>query len=493
VVVPLPVTLVAKPLNLKVLLLVFTVRVPLLVKLPFKVMGMDAEINVLPVPTTKEPLTLNFAVNNSFGTSPQVTLSQATTATNLTLTTGQLTTTPANLLTIAFGGSISGGSSSSFVNGPLAQVYSATGSKTFPLGDYANSTANYRAVALNMTTLGTLPSTITVTPNVPSTWNAAHTPANTTMFGTRDWTVASSAASGDVCTLTLNGTDFSPSGIGKLIDWNGTATSSLANIATAPSYSAAGISLTTSSDFALGDYACTPPTAHNVTGGGNYCSGGTGVPVGLDNSDTGVNYQLYIGAVTAVGSPIAGSTGSAINFGNQTNAGTYTVLASTGGDSTCASSMTGSAVVSIDNPAATTNPTGQSVISGQTATFTVSAGSTTGPTYQWEVSTNLGGTWNNVSTGVGGTTASYTTPATTIADSGTKFRCIVTGTSTCGTTTATSTARLLLSPFRREICPGRPFRTSSRYRIRRRPRRRIRRRISRWPGAVPTAAGITAE
>ena len=81
-----------------------------------------------------------------------------------------------------------------------------------------------------------------------------------------------------------------------------------------------------------------------------------GVAVGLANSDTGVNYQLYVGGITAVGSPVAGNTGSAINFGNQTNAGTYTVVASTAGDSTCAEDMAGSVVVSIDNPAATTNP-----------------------------------------------------------------------------------------------------------------------------------------
>ena len=66
VVVPVPVTLVDEPINVKLLMLVFTVRVPLLIKLPFKVMGMDPEINVLPVPTVKEPLTLNFAVTALF-------------------------------------------------------------------------------------------------------------------------------------------------------------------------------------------------------------------------------------------------------------------------------------------------------------------------------------------------------------------------------------------------------------------------------------------
>ena len=40
----------------------------------------------------------------------------------LTLTDGVLTTTSTNLLTIAAGGSTSGGSNTSFVNGPMAKV-----------------------------------------------------------------------------------------------------------------------------------------------------------------------------------------------------------------------------------------------------------------------------------------------------------------------------------------------------------------------------------
>ena len=39
--------------------------------------------------------------------------------------------------------------------------------------------------------------------------------------------------------------------------------------------------------------------------------------VGLFNSTTGVNYQLYLGG-TPVGAPVPGNTGSSITFGNQT-------------------------------------------------------------------------------------------------------------------------------------------------------------------------------
>ncbi len=62
------------------------------------------------------------------------------------------------------------------------------------------------------------------------------------------------------------------------------------------------------------------PTAYNVTGGGNYCAGGAGLPVGLDDSDAGIDYELYLDG-TATGNVVAG-TGAAISFGNQTTGGT---------------------------------------------------------------------------------------------------------------------------------------------------------------------------
>ncbi len=89
----------------------------------------------------------------------------------------------------------------------------------------------------------------------------------------------------------------------------------------------------------------TPPTAYNVTGGGLYCSGGNGVPIGLDNSQSGVNYQLYRDAV-AIGSTVSGTTGSAITFGYQTVEGIYTAKA-INATSFCVQDMSGTATVTI--------------------------------------------------------------------------------------------------------------------------------------------------
>jgi hypothetical protein len=88
------------------------------------------------------------------------------------------------------------------------------------------------------------------------------------------------------------------------------------------------------------------PVAHNVAGGGSYCAGGSGVEVSLDNSSTGVSYQLYIGSVP-VGTAIAG-TGTALTLGMHTTAGTYTVLALNAATG-CTNTMLGSATVSVNS------------------------------------------------------------------------------------------------------------------------------------------------
>ncbi|MBI3257942.1 MAG: PKD domain-containing protein [Ignavibacteriae bacterium] len=98
------------------------------------------------------------------------------------------------------------------------------------------------------------------------------------------------------------------------------------------------------------------PLQYNVTGGGSYCTGGSGNLVGLSNSQPGVAYQLLRYSIET-GSPVGG-TGDPISFGNQTVAGLYTVIAKnlqTG----CSMEMPGNANIVI-NPL----PTPYDVIGG---------------------------------------------------------------------------------------------------------------------------------
>ena len=82
-----------------------------------------------------------------------------------------------------------------------------------------------------------------------------------------------------------------------------------------------------------------------VIGGGSFNAGGAGVPVGLSGSQQGVPYQLLLNG-NPVGSALTGN-GNALNFGLQTAAGVYTVVA--GATAACPLSMTGSAIVIVGN------------------------------------------------------------------------------------------------------------------------------------------------
>lgn len=121
------------------------------------------------------------------------------------------------------------------------------------------------------------------------------------------------------------------------------------------------------------------PTVFPVTGGGHYCAGGTGVHVGLGNSQVGVSYQLYNGA--ALMGTLAG-TGAALDFGLETVAGTYTVLA-TNTTTFCTNNMSGSAIVVIDPlPNVYTVTGGGPYCAGGTGVHVGLSGSDVGVNYQ---------------------------------------------------------------------------------------------------------------
>ncbi len=81
-----------------------------------------------------------------------------------------------------------------------------------------------------------------------------------------------------------------------------------------------------------------------------------------------------------------------------------------------------------------TQPSSISVVSGATANFASSLPSHA-TAYQWEVSTDGGLGWANVSTGTGGTTNSYITAATTLAMNGYLYRVVISN-GDCNTVTS---------------------------------------------------------
>ncbi|RCW93404.1 List-Bact-rpt repeat protein [Winogradskyella arenosi] len=113
-----------------------------------------------------------------------------------------------------------------------------------------------------------------------------------------------------------------------------------------------------------------------------------------------------------------------------TTSGTYYVRAyDTAG--TCWSDGNLSYTVVIEEGVPTlTQPTDQTEVIPDTATFSVSSSNT--DSYQWQVNTGSG--WNNVTDGSGTTTDTYTTIATSTPMNGNQYRCILTN--ICGTTTS---------------------------------------------------------
>ncbi len=160
------------------------------------------------------------------------------------------------------------------------------------------------------------------------------------------------------------------------------------------------------------------PVAFTVTGGGSYCSGGTGVNVGLSGSITGNSYQLYYGS-TALGGAVAG-TGLPLNFGLQTTAGTYTVKATTTATS-CSSNMTGSANVAVNVlPTSYIVTGGGNYCSGDAGVHIGLSNSDAGISYQlYNGTTSAGapvtGTGTPIDFGVFSATGSYTVVAKNIA------------------------------------------------------------------------------
>jgi hypothetical protein len=88
------------------------------------------------------------------------------------------------------------------------------------------------------------------------------------------------------------------------------------------------------------------PTIYNVTGGGTFCAGDVvSASIGLSSSQTGVSYQLKRDDIN-LGNPLNGN-GAALNFGNFSVVGTYTIEATTP-IGACATMMSGNAKIIIN-------------------------------------------------------------------------------------------------------------------------------------------------
>jgi hypothetical protein len=139
---------------------------------------------------------------------------------------------------------------------------------------------------------------------------------------------------------------------------------------------------------------------------------------------TGVSYQWKKNGIDIGG---ANANTYTIATTVTADAGTYTVVVS--GSCTPALTSTASVLTINQQPEIITGPASQTVCAGQSVTFTVNAGVTTGVSYQWRKgAVNIGGA----------TGSSYTIPVTVAADAG-SYDVVVSGTCTPALTSAVAT------------------------------------------------------
>ena len=330
--------------------------------------------------------------------------------------------------TICSGGITSIVISSSAVNSTFTWTASAPAS----ISGFSNGSGN--TVAQTLTNNSNAPHDVTyiITPvasgcvGAPVTVIQTIQPANTISSLPLTQTICSGSTFTMNLTATLPGTNFtwtvSGTGITGFSNGSGNVISqTLTNTTAAPSNATYLVSGTingcTTNTTTYTVTVKNLPTQFSLAGGGEYCSGGSGVLVGLTSSQLGVSYQLFNNAVPA-GAQVSG-TGSPINFGNQTLAGTYNVTGTRVSDA-CSSDMGNSVTVAI-NPNPVVNAGADFTIPhGISTTLNSSVSGGTSPfKYSWSPAGSLATGSNTLA------------PHTTNIYSSTTFTLVVTDTKGC--------------------------------------------------------------
>jgi len=127
-----------------------------------------------------------------------------------------------------------------------------------------------------------------------------------------------------------------------------------------------------------------------------------------------LSYQWQKNGVNIAGATSASYTTPSTTLSD--NGTTFRCIVSNSIGSATSNTATLTVLQQPSGPVITIHPISQTVTVGQTATFSVSATGTAPLSYQWQK--------NGVSIS-GATSASYTTPPTTLSDNGATFRCIV--------------------------------------------------------------------
>src|SRR5467141_3695557 len=391
-----------------------TLSATILVMLLFVMSSLAATVNATPT-ASLSPTSLTFR-SQAVGTSSAA---QFITLTN----SGNTTLTFSASFTGDFGFAGLGTCGSSVAAGVSCTISvkftpTATGTRTGTLTLTDNAPNSPQTVSLTGTggtassapTITTQPANQTVTAGQTATFVVA---ASGTSPLTYQWRKNATAISGATSSsYTTPATTSSDNGAQFTAVVSNSAGSVTSNTATLTVNSAAGLSLSPTS-LTFGSLAVgTSSAAQFVTV--------------TNNSSTNVTFSASFGG--DFGFAGTGTCGSTVAVGasctisvkfTPTATGTRTAtltLTHNAPNSPQTVSLTGTGGAASSAPTVTTQPANQTVTAGQTATFTGVAAGTAPLAYQWQ---------KNGANIAGATSSSYTTPATTAADSGSKFGVVV--------------------------------------------------------------------
>ena len=163
--------------------------------------------------TSTNPQVRNFIANNPGG---NISLSQPVTVNGaLTLTSGIITTTPVNLLTIGATGSATPATNISFVNGPIAKIFALpmTGF-TFPVGKSECRVSKYRCQCTFCPPINLSCQSISGQRHLMERW----VPALSSLSACEYWNLSRTAgAAGTSARVTLSWETGSPCGLGQYV------------------------------------------------------------------------------------------------------------------------------------------------------------------------------------------------------------------------------------------------------------------------------------
>jgi Concanavalin A-like lectin/glucanases superfamily len=252
---------------------------------------------------------------------------------------------------------------------------------------------------------------------------------------------------GENSTLTISGTSFVATGGGS----GGGAGSVTVRYNGATGGSGGGGTISGSgnggaaSNAAYTGWTAAMNSGSNASGSGGGGGGGAGAAFGVNSSNGAIGVTIFGYAIGGGGGGWIGGTstqyGNAYGGGLPRSGGSFPCTngtcngaANTGGGGG-GGGVGGSGVAVIKYIPARGQGTiaaSTPILFGRSRTYTytrtnsASTGITT--TFQWQVKASGSSTWNNVSSGTGGTTSAYSTAALTVADSGNSYRIAVTDT-----------------------------------------------------------------